>query len=206
MNLITITAPPVEPVTLPEVYAHLRLDASGSPLTHPDDDLLATLIQAAREDCEAATRRAFVEQTVRLVLASFVNPYGDGATVAIELRRPPFIEVVAVRYYDAANELQTLDPANYVVADAAVVPVLRPVSSWPTHYTREDAVQIEYTVGYAPEGSPPTDYTANIPARIKQAVLIGVQLSYDELAPEKRTQLIEAQTRLLSSLTVHSFA
>jgi hypothetical protein len=41
---------------------------------------------------------------------------------------------------------------------------------------------------------------------VKQAILIGVQLGYDELAPEKRTQLEQAQQRLLAGLTVHSFA
>jgi uncharacterized phiE125 gp8 family phage protein len=206
MNLIVVTPPPVEPVTLEEVYAHLRLDAGGSPTGHPDDALLETLIQSAREECEAATRRAFVEQTLRLILPRFSDPDNDGTTDAIELRRAPFSEIVAVRYYDAANELQTWDPANYIVANAAFVPVLRPVTSWPTHFTREDAVQIEYVVGYEPEGSPPTDYRANIPARIKQAILIGVQLGYDEIAPEKRTQLEQAQSRLLAGLTVHSFA
>lgn len=216
MNLITITQPPVEPVTLEEIYLHLRIDPEGSPPTHPDDSMLATMITTARTRAEQITRRAFVQQTIRLVQPGFpVRRFGsewdDEPWIVrdgwLELFRPPFREIVQVRYYDQDNAIQTLAADQYFITDESFVPRLMASEavSWPETYCRDDAVQIDYVVGYPPEGSPPADYHANVPAPIKDAIKIGVQLLYDELAPEKRDQLEQTFQRLLASFKVHTF-
>jgi uncharacterized phiE125 gp8 family phage protein len=216
VNLITIVEPTVEPITLEEVYLHLRMDPLGSPPTHPDDTMLASMITTARTRAEQVTRRAFVQQTVRLVQPGFpVRSFGmqwddepwqvrDGW---LELYRPPFTEVVQVRYYDTDNVIQTLAAENYFVTEESFVPRLMAAEgiSWPATYCRDDAVQIDYVVGYDPDGSPPSDYRANVPEQIKDAIKIGVQLLYDELAPEKRDQLEQTFQRLLASFRVHTF-
>lgn len=169
MNLTVVVEPPVEPLSLADMYGQCRLDPEDSPPTHPDDDLLQRCITAARVHCEERTRRAFVQQTIRLSVDAFPR----SCYSYIELLRPPLIEVQSVQYYDVDNELQTVDSADYFTTDD-LVPRLMFVTTFgfPCTYHRNDAVRITYVVGYPPEGSPPDDYIANIPATLKQAMLL----------------------------------
>lgn len=218
MNLITLVPPPVEPVTLADIYTFLRLDPAGSPPQHPDDAMLASMITAAREKVEATTRRALVRQTLRLVLPSFPRYrvrsgfYGDDPDMAfwrdapIELPKPPFAEVLAVRYYGEGNTPQTVDAGDYFVASEGFTARVEPGSGfqWPASFGRQDAVQIDYVAGHAPDGSPP-DYAANIPESLVTAVKLEVQLMYDELAPEKRRDIENTIARLVRSYVVPKF-
>ncbi|MET3915149.1 putative phiE125 gp8 family phage protein [Variovorax sp. OAS795] len=222
MNIVVVTPPPVEPVTIEEAFVHLRLDDPTE--ANPDTAAVQAQIVSAREQCEQITRRAFVQQTLRLTRGPDRRNgerrgwdwFIGGGCVAwgdIELLRPPFIEMVSLKYFDDANTQQTVDPDDYFVT-SDLVPKLRFVGgfSTPSIYLRDDAVQIEYTAGYAPvpadpDAEPPTaiDYRANVPSSIKQAILLAVQLQYDELTPEKRKALENARDSLLSSYRVHTF-
>lgn len=218
MNLTVTTPPPFEPVTLLEVYKHLRLDPDheGSPgeESHPDDAMLSRHIATARAHVEQMTRRSLVQQTVRLSLATFpvsadawtLSAAPRTAVRCIRLHRPPLIRVDSVRYYDGDNVLQTLDSAGYYTTDDQV-PELRFVSSFsaPTLYDRPDAVRVEYVAGYTPSGSPSTtqeDYTGNVPQWAKDAVLIGVQLLYDDMAPADADKLERLREALVQPYRV----
>lgn len=201
MNIVLVEAPEVTPVSLEEIYSFLRLDPDGSPPSHPDDAMLTDMLKSATEKVEALTRRALVQQTIRMVLPSF-GPVD--AHSGIELFRPPFIEFVSVSYLDSAGDEQTLDPDSYTVSADAIVPKLYPTSAWPSSLSnRDDAVRIEYVVGYAPVDS--SDLTGNIPASLKAAVKFEVQLQYDELTPEKRAQIEATVLRLVGQYRVYSF-
>jgi hypothetical protein len=200
MNITVVTPPPFEPVTLAEVYAHLRLDPEGSPATHDDDAMLQRQIATARAYVEQATRRALVLQTLRLSASGFAVPDNDqpsrnyawcvppaAGTVRIPLHRPPLVAVDSVAYYDADNALQTVSADSYYTTDD-LVPELRFVASFavPTVYTRPDALRVTYRAGYEADGSPPEtqeDYAANVPQGLKDAILIGVQMLYDSVTP-----------------------
>ena len=215
MNIVVVTPPPVEPVTIEEAFVHLRLDDPTE--SNPDFAAVQAQIVSAREQCEQITRRAFVQQTLRLTHGSmppecswlYASRYGK----QIELLRPPLISLTAVRYYDVANVLQTVDPSSYVLVEDLVPRVLfSRAFDMSCTYERGDALQVEYVAGYAPvpaapDADPPTeiDYRGNIPASIKQAILLGVQLQYDELTPEKRKALEGARDALLSSYRIHTF-
>lgn len=171
MNVSVIQHPPFEPLSLAEVYLHLRLDPEGSPATHPEDAWLTSQIKSARRYCEKVTRRSLIQQTLRLSVAA----WGAG----IELQHGPVMELLSVSYYDSSNVLQTLDAASYYLTDS-VVPQVRWVTGFaaPGLYDRPDAVRVEYVAGYAPEGSPATtqeDYAGTVPEDIKSAMklLIG---------------------------------
>lgn len=218
MNIIVTSAPAVEPVTLEEIYLFLRMDPDGSPPTHPDDAMLSTMITSAREKVEQTTRRALVQQSIRLVLPRFPSRRIGGSwdedlytdvDSPIELLCPPYQSIQTVRYYDLDNVLQTMAADSYFVADQAFVAELRPAAGqcWPMAYRREDAVLIDYTVGYTPNGSPPDSagWCANVPASIKEAIKFEVQLQYDELAPEKRKDIEQTIARLLRSFIVPKF-
>lgn len=62
MTSIRTGEPGAEPVTLAELKQYLRLGHAS------EDELLAGLIRAAREDLERATGLALIEQDWRLVL------------------------------------------------------------------------------------------------------------------------------------------
>lgn len=183
MNINVIEQPAYEPVSLADVYAHLRLDAEGSPLSHPDDAMLTRQIETARKMVEAMARRSFVQQKVRLSVAAF--PTGEHAD-RILLRRPPVLSVSAVRYYDGSNVLQDLSASDYYVTDEQI-PELRLAASFsaPTVYDRPDAVRVEYYAGYEPDGASPASreqYIANVPKPLRDAILLTVQLLYDSMS------------------------
>lgn len=217
MNITVISPPPFEPVTLVEVYRHLRLtpDHAGSPgeETHPDDAMLSSHITAAREYVETATRRALVQQTIRLSCGAFPRycygwwpAFRANMVERVLLRRPPLIRVERVYYFDGDNAQQTIDADSYFVTDDQV-PELRFSSSFavPTTYDRPDALRVEYVAGYAPDGSPSTtqeEYAGNVPDTLKNAVLIGVQLLYDNLATADRDALEKMREHMLQTLRV----
>lgn len=199
MNVTQIVKPPFGAVLLSAVWDHLRLDASGSPLSTPLDALLARNILTATADFEKATRTAVIEQTLRLSVADF--PSGG-----IRLVHPPFQRLVQVQYYDAANALQTLDASSYYVTDD-FPPHLRLTTgtSAPTLYDRPDAVRVEYVAGYEADGSPPTtetEYQANVPSDIQDAVLLGVELLQANTSPADRQALQNAIESIASGYRV----
>lgn len=210
MNLITLEPPQVEPVTLAEVQQFLRIDPFGSPGTHPDDDMLTSMIQAAREKVEQITRRSWAWRRYRLITDAYPKYESDCCgcwrwdcatrKVYLELPRSPVIAVYSIDYYDDDSELVTVAPTTYRV-DAETLPGRVYLDSWPT----DRVLRVDYTAGLAARGSPSDDNVTDIPAGVKQAIKFEVQLMYDELAPEKRTQIEGAVTRLLESYIVHTF-
>jgi uncharacterized phiE125 gp8 family phage protein len=204
MNLTVLTRPPFEPVTLAEVYKQLRLDPdhAGSPseATHPDDAMLTAQITAAREYVENSTKLSLVQQTLRISYGCFPsycyrgwcgNVWArHGVAERIQLIRPPLIRVERVCYYDGENVLQEMDRADYYVVDEQV-PELRFATglSAPVVYDRPDALRVEYVTGYTPVNSPAmtqADYIDGVPEVLRQAILVGVQLQYDNLPPAER--------------------
>ena len=221
MNIVVVTPPQFEPVTLADLYTWLRLDPAGSPPEHPDDALLTSLIQTARLQVEQETRRALVDQRLRLILPNFPRLrvlfssgaiWGDGTDDAfeerpsfIEIPRPPLMTVHSVEYYDVANELQTLDPAAYFVSTETFCARINASEGydWPDTFRRGDAVQIEYSAGYPSAESPPE--ADGVPDGLRTAIKVGVQLAYDEISPEKRPQLEKMRQTILASFRVAKF-
>lgn len=226
MNVITLVEPTVEPVTLAMVYSHLRLTPDpDSPLSHPDDAMLLRHITTARKDCENTTRRAFVRQKLRLVMdprserwpwarnywqggflgrapGAWTGPY-LGGQCSIELKRPQVQELVQVAYWDTENLEVIVAPADYfLTADEPARLQFVPTFQAPTCYGRSDALRIDYWAGYPTEGSPADDFTSRVPETIKSAILIGVELLYDQMDPAQRAALTLVQENLLGPYVV----
>mgnify|MGYP001382841310 CR=1 FL=1 len=152
MNLRLTTPPALEPVTLTEAKAWLRVDGEE------EDVLILGLIQAARSYVEDFTRRALVSQTWALALDRFP------CTREITLPRPPLVSVSSVEYIDSDGATQTLSADDYHV-DARSEPgrvVLRATSSWPAVDCQPNAVVVTYVAGY---GTP-----SQVPQGIKTAI------------------------------------
>ncbi len=155
MSLQLITPPALEPVTLDEAKAHLKVD------TADDDALIATLIAAARTRAEWHCGRAFITQAWILWLDCWP---GDGE---IEIPLPPLQAVSAITTYARDGSPGTLDPLTYTV-DAASQPgrVVLACAAVPplANLRRINAIAVAFSAGYGTTES-------SVPAPIREAIL-----------------------------------
>lgn len=158
MNLRLTAAPAIEPVSLDELKAHLRVDGDD------ENDLLAAYGAAARESCETFQGRAYVAQTWKVTLDRFPNGGEEwaagldyyaaadkNAPGIVRLPRPPLLQVSGVAYADVNGAAQTLATSGYTV-DTESEPgrlYLPYNTSWPTTRTQAGAVTITFVAGYA---------------------------------------------------------
>lgn len=155
-----VTAPTLEPLTVAEAKAHLRVDAADQ------DGLISSLIVAARQYAEAFTRRAFITQTWDLFYDSFPNQDEISNTQQIDLPYPPLQSVTSVKYTDLGGVVQTLDPATYIIdADGPGRIALAYLKFWPVFRQVANSIQIRIVAGYGPAAS-------DVPQTIKQAMLL----------------------------------
>lgn len=169
-GLKLITGPTVEPLTLVETRLHLKLDATGSPLSHPDDSLVNNLIKAARMHLDGRhgrLSRALITQTWELVLDKF--PDND-----IRIPLAPLISITSIKYDDPNAVEQTVVSSNYVVDVVSsfgwVVPIVG--FSWPVPLDTINAVRIRFIAGFGPAAS-------DVPEPIRQAMLLMIGNWYE---------------------------
>ena len=181
MGLSLAVAPASEPVTLTEVKAHLRVDAST------DDTLLGVLITAAREWAEGFANIRIVSQSWDYTLDAFPH--------CIELPFGPVTAIGSVKYYDQTNTLQTLSSSAYDYNLAEPVVTIREAYgyAWPSTYERAGAVVVRFTAGYS-----------TVPERIKSAIKLHVEAHFDR-DPAGMTRQLEAAEALLRPLRTLSF-
>jgi uncharacterized phiE125 gp8 family phage protein len=164
-SLTRQTAPAVEPVTLTEAKAHLRVDTSD------DDAYIGTLITAAREWCEQYLDRALVHQQYVMRLDAFPHE--------IELPRPPMANsgtttAVTLTYTLGDDSTATLSATQYRVDRNSTPGVVRQLraGSWPANLDDQNAVTVTWWAGYGASGT-------SVPAAIRHAVLMLVGQWYE---------------------------
>lgn len=149
MNLVLVTAPAEEPISLATAKMQARVDGTA------EDALMGTFVAAAREKCEEIARRAFVTQTLRLSL----DDWPDGRV--LRLPRPPLQSVTSVKYTDVDGVEHTLSASDYVV-DADSQPgriALKNDADWPSDELREvGAIKITFVAGYGAASAVPKKY------------------------------------------------
>jgi uncharacterized phiE125 gp8 family phage protein len=135
MSLVQITPPALEPLTLAELKAHLRIDTSD------EDTLLASLLAAARQMIEQASGRRLLSQGWRLVLDAW--PPGG----LVHLPVSPVLAVTAIRVFAADGGATLLAPATWQL-DTASDPARLNVPSPPAPGRRLAGIEIDLTAGY----------------------------------------------------------
>jgi len=138
---VSLLAPPtLEPVSLEEAKAHLRLAGSD------DDDYVSALIVAARLQVETAIRRVLIDQTWRIYRDDWPD---DGS---IDLPIAPVRSIVEIVVYDADGDPTTLAPTAWAL-DAASVPArLRLLGTGPAPGRPLNGIEIDVVAGYGPSG------------------------------------------------------
>ena len=153
MTAALITAPALEPVTLADAKAHLRLDSGD------DDALLTAAIAAARVHVEALTRRCLIEQGWRVYLDRWPRRR------IVTLVPAPLISVDAVTVYDANGDPAVVDADDYEVDTVAVPGRLVLSGSAPVAVGRAvNGIEIDVTAGYGPS-------SVDVPAPLRQAIM-----------------------------------
>lgn len=153
-----LIGPDVEPVSLDEAKAHLRV-------THAEEDsIIDGLITAARVTVETITRRSLISQTWQLTLDQF--PLGP----QIKLPHSPVIAVQSVEYIDENGATQEMDASKFWL-DKASSPaklVLKDGETYPsTQIGRPNCVVVTYQAGYG-------DQATHVPAPIRHAIKLMV--------------------------------
>jgi uncharacterized phiE125 gp8 family phage protein len=161
MSLTLVTPPSVEPVTLAEAKAHLKVD------TADDDALITALIAAARARAEWHTGRALITQVWTLHLDAWPE---DGI---IEIPLPPLQSVTSVTTYARDDTAATMSPSLYVV-DWASAPgrlVLRSCAP-PANLRCVNGVAVAFTAGYG-------DAASAVPDLLKEAIRELIAFLYE---------------------------
>lgn len=155
-GLTVVTAPTEEPLTLEEAKAQLRF-----PFEH-EDQLIGSLITAARVYCETVTGKAFLTQTLRLTRDTFPS-YCEG--YEFRLPKPPLQSVSSIQYTDVDGATQTVSASSYVVDATTGRVALAYGYDWPTDAIEQiAAVKVNYVAGYGAASA--------VPKTIKQSMLL----------------------------------
>ena len=162
MPSLLVIPPAVEPVSLAEAKAHLRVG-------HADEDqLIATLVAAARRQVEARTGLVLVEQQWTV----FRDDWPE--TGVIELPLAPVIAVDELAAYGEDDIKAVIDPPHYY-ADLASRPprlMLRGSRVWARPGRIGNGVAITLTAGFGPAGD-------DVPEPLRQAILVLLAHWYD---------------------------
>jgi uncharacterized phiE125 gp8 family phage protein len=166
MALVLTSGPVVEPVSLAEAKAHLRIDGTA------EDTLVGSLIVTSRLHVEAALGLALVTQG----WSYFLDAWPGCPELGLPLR--PVQSVSAVRLYGEDESVETV-PADVYRLDGAANParlVRKGGLAWPAPRRTVNSIEIAFTAGYGPAA-------ADVPAPIRQAILLLVAHWYEHREP-----------------------
>jgi len=151
---IFVDGPAVEPITLPEMKAYLRVDDEA------EDDLIAGLIRAARLLVESASRRLLIEQSWRIVM----DRWPDSGKVLLPVA--PLLAIDRIRVLAADGTAAEVE-ASSIAADPASDPPSITVSGAPGPGKPKNGIEIELRAGFGATADA-------VPATLKLAIRILV--------------------------------
>jgi uncharacterized phiE125 gp8 family phage protein len=190
MSSILLSGPAVEPVTVAEAKAHLRIEHDD------DDDTIAALVAGARVHVETQTRRALITQSWRFVRDRWP---ADGR---IELLPVPLRALSAARFYKSDGSTQSIDTAAFAVDKVSAPAVLSfAPGAMPQPGRVVAGIELDVSVGYG-------DAASAVPEPLRQAIRVLVAHWYENrgliavgatgaLLPDSAAKLI-APYRVLS--------
>lgn len=166
MPLVLRSGPAIEPVTVAEAKAHLRIDGTA------EDILIASLILTSRLHVEAALDLALVNQSWTLMLDKWPRE-----TAPVEIPMSPLQSIDAVRVKNASGTAIAVSSSTYLVDIAS-----RPARLvWngaprPDPGIAANGIEIDFSAGFgATAGS--------VPAPLRHAVLLLTAHWYEHRDP-----------------------
>lgn len=169
-SLTRQTQPAVEPVTLSEAKAHLRVDGTDS------DAEIVAMIRAAREWCEAYLDRTLIH--TQWVMR--FDRFPPDSTADIELPRPPVVSsgtatAVAVAYTLEDGATAAYSTASFRVDRAATPGAVKTNygQTWPPHRQDDNSVSVTWWAGYGASAN-------DVPQAVRNAILMCVSEFYEK--------------------------
>jgi len=150
MGSILLTAPAVEPVSLDEAKAFLRVEHND------DDEVIFALCAGSRIHIEAQTRRALITQSWRITADGW-RPDGR-----LRVTPAPLQELDAARIYDAEGVAHEVDTQAFVTDRASSTLVFAPWAL-PQPGRLAAGIELDVTVGYG-------DAAIDVPEALRQAI------------------------------------
>lgn len=152
MTPLALTPPAIEPVSLPEAKDFLRI------LADDEDDLLATLVTAARLMVEAASGRMLIDQHWRIVLDAWPR------SGRLRLPLSPVSAVVAARVYDRDGGATPVEGEALSLEPGSEPPAIALAGALPAPGRAHAGIEIDVVAGFGP-------LRDAVPAPLRQAVL-----------------------------------
>ncbi len=174
MALVMTAAPAAEPISLAEAKAHLRIDADD------EDQLLASLIVAARSLVERALALALVTESWSL----YLDGWPRGGAIALPIA--PVQAVTTVRVHDPDDTPTDVSSDTYsvdVLSNPARL-VLAPGVAQMMPARRLNGFEIAFTAGYG-------DEAGDVPGPIRQALKLLVAHWFEHREPVVLGQLAQ---------------
>ncbi|HXE00853.1 MAG TPA: head-tail connector protein [Hyphomicrobium sp.] len=166
MSLVMTTPPALEPVTVAEAKAHLRVDGDA------EDILIGSLVLTSRLHIEAALGLALITQSWTLALDRW--PRGNH----IDLPMTPLQSVDDVRVVNGAGIVMIIPAESYLV-DLASRPgrlvwnnTIPPIPGLPAN-----GIEIDFTAGFGATAD-------SVPAPLKHAILMLTAHWYEHRDPD----------------------
>ncbi len=182
MSILLTTPPTVEPISLAEAKAHLRI-------SHTDDDTyISTLIIAARRIVEIQYDLSLLQQSWSL----YADQWPVDGVFAIPLS--PLLSVVDLKVYGDDDVAATIDPAHYYI-DKASFPArvaLRRGRVFAPPGRGTNGLELKITTGFGISA-------ASVPLEIKQALLIIIADWYANRGDTPDSVIPVAALELLSA-------
>ncbi len=162
MTLIQRTPPAIEPVSIADAKAHLRLE------TNADDLVVAALIVAARQQIETSLQVCLIARTFALFLDAWPEP-----NVPVTVPVAPVVDLIAVRSFAPDDISTTLELANFEFDPGPPARIARRggIGTF-GRLRRMNAIEFTFAAGFGPSQS-------DIPQSIRQAVLHRVTQLYE---------------------------
>jgi len=160
------SGPVIEPVSLLDAKAHLRVDAAD------EDTLISSLIITSRLHIEASLGLALITQSWSL----FLDAWPGGTTVRLPMR--PLQSVSAVQLYAEDESITPVAASGYYV-DGKGVParlVRLGGTGWPAPKRAANGIEIAFTAGYG-------NLASDVPEPIRQALMLLIAHWYERREP-----------------------
>lgn len=177
MSVQVLTSPALEPVTLAETKAFLQLDSDH------EDDLVAGLIQSAREIAENKTGIVLITRTLR---QTFRRTPARGV---FTLAKSPLVQITQVQYINAESVATLVDNSTYYVDLGQSRLITLAGFPEPAFVHPAEALWIDYTAGFGPA-------TTSVPASLRMAILLIVRELFEHRGEGESALPLRAQSLL----------
>ena len=126
-------------VSLTSLKAHLGITTSS------EDTRLTALIYSAQKAIENMVDGCLV---LTPTVFDWTLPSFHSSRIALPM--PPLNVLTSIKYYDSDNSQQTLNSNSYYVVASSFAPsFVQTKTSWPSTYSRPDAVVFRFTAGFS---------------------------------------------------------